>query len=75
MDEWLNYFCYGNNEFGVVPDILDIIKDAATFFVTMDMKKLVLDVYVYTFNIFFNSMYTQKYAKMRTAIALTSPFR
>lgn len=44
MREELNYYCYGNNEFGILQDIYDVLTDAALYMCLADMKKLALDV-------------------------------
>jgi hypothetical protein len=67
--EYLNYFCYGNNDFGVIPGLFDILPDAGLYLVMMDMKKLILDVYLLTFNTFFNSNFTDTITVERTADA------
>jgi len=57
VKEPLNYFCYGNNEFGVIPDLTYIIAETGTFLVMSDMKQLLLNVYAYTLKTFFQSKF------------------
>ncbi|CAG7787132.1 unnamed protein product [Allacma fusca] len=64
----LNYYCYGNNEFGVFEDIYDILTDAALYLITIDMKKLVLDVYFQAYTKFFQPGKTKDELEQRKAI-------